>query len=436
MLAEAKAEECERRATEVENKIQQTIKERSDRMRDTLNNKLKESRVRMEEDFKKKEDDLKLQLEQEKRIWQAENAGDKPEAAAHPAPTPIKQDPQENQEQAQQQPQEQQQPATAPAVASTTAAGSAPDLSQLDDASIRQFLSSNATVKSIIAANIKKKLESENARMKTEYESKITSAREQAQLMESKKSTLRINMTENKLRSATAKLGVVETAANETPQKPVVEVWEIAKTTQPAPATPAAAPGTPAKVVQAAKQPATPAAVATPAAQAAQQSPLPATSLPAKPAVSGTPAQAGTNNPFTVPGAANSAAEAPNPFAAKIDPAAGAETQAQPAQPGQQPPKAQQPQQAQGQQAQQVRSGIPMPRGGGRGRGGAYVPPGQRGASGNQEGGAQAGRGGRGGHRGGRGGMNPGATDFQPGTKRPRGDSEVGGGAKRARGAH
>jgi nucleoprotein TPR len=32
--------------------------------------------------------------------------------------------------------------------------------------------------------------------------------------------------------------------------------------------------------------------------------------------------------------------------------------------------------------------------------------------------------------------MNAGAAEFQPGTKRPRGDSEVGGGAKRARGAH
>jgi nucleoprotein TPR len=32
--------------------------------------------------------------------------------------------------------------------------------------------------------------------------------------------------------------------------------------------------------------------------------------------------------------------------------------------------------------------------------------------------------------------MNPSASDFQPGAKRPRGDSEAAAGAKRARGAH
>ncbi|OAQ74244.1 TPR/MLP1/MLP2-like protein [Pochonia chlamydosporia 170] len=418
IAAEAKAAEFEQKANEVENKIQNTIKERSDRMRDTLNNKLKESRGKMEEEFKKKEDDLKLHFEQEKRIWQAENAGEKP--ATQPPATPAEAE-------GQQQPTHAAAPTTPNA-----AAGGIPDLSQLDDASIRQFLSTNATVKSIIGANIKKKLETENARIKSEFEAKITSAREQAQLMESKKSSLRLNMAENKLKSATAKLGVVETAANETPQKPVVEVWEVAKSTQ----APAATPATPAKEAAATKQPTTPAAgAATPAAgtPAAQQSTQ---------ASAGIPAPKAANNPFAVPADATKS-EAPNPFAVKAEAASAQVPQAQQPAPAQQQAQQQAQlaqQQQQGQQGQQpppARSGIPMPRGGGRGRGGAYVPPGQRGASGNQEGGAtgQGGRG-RGGHRGGRGGMNPGATDFQPGAKRPRGDSEVGGGAKRARGAH
>lgn len=417
--AEAKAAEFEQMASETENKINQTIKERSDRMRDTLNNKLKDSRTKMEEEFKKKEADFDIRLKQEKLIWQAENAGAQP-----PATIPAKQEGQE-------------QPAQPAATPSTPqASGQAPDLSQLDDASVRQFLSSNATVKSIIAANIKKKLETENVRIKNEFEAKITSAREQAQLMESKKSTLRINMAENKLRAATAKLGVVETAANETPQKPVVEVWEVAKTAQPAPA---AAPATPAKAAAPAiKPPATPATGgAAPAANATQ---TPAAATPAAgqktaPAVTpGTGADsagaAKSSNPFAVTADATQTAAA-NPFATAEGAAATTETQGQ----GQQ--KATAPQQ-QGQQPAAARSGIPMPRGGGRGRGGAYVPPGHRNASGNQEGaaGTPAGRGGRGGHRGGRGGMNPGASDFQPGTKRPRGDSEVGAGAKRARGAH
>ncbi|KHN95909.1 filament-forming protein [Metarhizium album ARSEF 1941] len=405
--AESKAGELEQKAQEAEDKIQQTIKERSDRMRDALNNKLKESRAKMEEEFKKKEDDLRLYFQQEKLIWQAENAGEKHAASSQPPATPAKTE-------------VQQQPAAAPPTANT-APGVAADLSQLDDASIRQFLSTNTVVKNIIAANIKKKMEAESSRIKSEFEAKITSAREQAQLMESKKSTLRINMAENKLKSAVAKLGVVETAANETPQKPVVEVWELAKSAQPPPAT--AASGTPAK---GAKAPTTPGSgAATPAAApAATQQAAQASTPAAKPAGAALPPKP-SNNPFVVPADAAKSGT-PNPFAVKMEPAAASSER--------------QPQQAaQAQQQAQTRSGIPMPRGGGRGRGGggAYVPPGQRGAGGHQDGGAvgQGGRG-RGGHRGGRGGMNPGAVDFQPGTKRPRGDSEAGGGAKRARGAH
>ncbi|KAM0240119.1 hypothetical protein ACHAP5_008094 [Fusarium lateritium] len=79
--------------------------------------------------------------------------------------------------------------------------------------------------KNIIAANIKKKLEVESSKLKTEmesnleieYESKTFSARDEAQLMESKKSTLRINMAKNKTRAATAKINVVEKAVSETP---------------------------------------------------------------------------------------------------------------------------------------------------------------------------------------------------------------------------
>ncbi|PTB38500.1 hypothetical protein M441DRAFT_112588, partial [Trichoderma asperellum CBS 433.97] len=462
--AEAKAAEYEQKANEVEAKIQQTIKERSDRMKDTLNNKLKESRAKLEEEFKRKDEDLKLRFEQEKLIWQAENPSGSAPAKEAPAG-------------------EQAPPSTSskteePSATAAPATGGPPDLSQLDDSSIRQFLSSNATVKNIIAANIRKKLDAESARIKSEYESKITSAREQAQLMESKKSTLRINMAENKLRTATAKLGVVEVAAKETPQKPVVEVWEVAKSTQAPPPAQAAKPPAPAPAVAPAPAAISPAkrqsvsgnvpasTVAPPTAATAGQpvndgpKPTPAAAAPAQaaaqplteeskapapplaaPAASGIPPPQ-TSNPFAVPAKA-SGSEAPNPFATKTETAANAPL-AQAAQaPSSLPPAPQQaqlpqiPPQPQQQGQMPVRSGIPMPRGGGRGRGGAYVPPSQRAAGGNQEGGqGHAGRGGRGGGRGGRGGMNPNASDFQPGAKRPRGDSEAAAGAKRARGAH
>lgn len=418
--AEAKAADFEQKANEVEAKIQQTIKERSDRMRDALNNKLKESRSKLEAEYKQKDDDLKLKFEQEKQIWLAENAVTKATAPApaseQPPSTPAKSD-----------------PSAVPATPTTTGIL---ELSQLDDAAIRQFLSTNSTVKNIVAANVKKRVEVETAKVKAElettikneaksevkdeYEAKIASAREQAQLMESKKSTLRINMAENKLRAANAKLGVVETAATETPQKPVVEVWEVAKSAQ-APPPPTPAKPTPVRQPSTAGLPATPVAAgqaARPAAVASETKPNAAT----QPAPSGIPPPK-ANNPFAVPANASSA-DAPNPFAVKTETAAAP---AQAGQPGQQ------------QLPQPVRSGIPVSRGGGRGGrgGGAYVPPSQRAASGNQEGGpTHSTRGGRGGGRGGRGSLNPGATDFQPGLKRPRGDSEAGGGAKRARGSH
>jgi nucleoprotein TPR len=421
--AEAKAAQYEEKANEVEAKIQQTIKERSDRMKDALNNKLKESRVKLEEEFQKKEEDMKLRLEQEKQIWKAENAVSTPTAEPKVEAPPAG-------------------PSTPGMLEahSTPATGGPPDLSQLDDNAVRQFLSSNNLVKSIISANIRKKVEAEHTKFNAELETKISAARDQAQMLESKKSTLRINMAENKLRAAAAKLGVVETAAKETPQKPVVEVWEVAKTaTAPPPAPPAAASTPSVPKTTPLKPPASAASIApAPSSPAVSQPATPFTPVPPQQvkalAQTPTPAvpSAAVSNPFAVPADATNA-DAPNPFAQKTEtPAPSAETnqaqaQAQPPQPQQQPGQA------------PVRSGIPMPRGGGRGRGGGnYVPPGNRTASGNHEGSLPqaAGRGGRGGGRGGRGGMNPQVQDFQPGNKRPRGDSEIGQGAKRARGAH
>ncbi|KAK5996455.1 Protein MLP1-like protein [Cladobotryum mycophilum] len=454
--AEAKASEFEQKANEVEAKIQQTIKERSDRMRDTLNNKLKESRSKLEEEYKQKDADLKLRFEQEKLIWKAELG---PPPATPAAEAPATEQPPSTPAKTEQQ-----------SIPSTPATTGQADLSQMDDGSIRQFLASNATVKSIISANLRKKLEMETTKLKSEYEGKISAAREQAQLMESKKSTLRINMAENKLRSANAKLGVVETAATETPQKPVVEVWNVAKSAQAPAPTPAAPKATPARQPSNTGMPSTPAvpfaaAAASPAPNntpkqttapptANDSKPADATQPPA-PSVGGMPAPK-TSNPFAV-SVNTSAPEATNPFAPKSEANQPPEVQtAQPQQSQPQPqPQQQQPQQQQQQQPQQPqqpqqsqqpgqpgqlpgRSSIPMPRGGGRGRGGAYVPPSQRTTGGHQEAGtAHAGRGGRGGARGGRGGMNPSVSDFQPGSKRPRGgDSDAGAGAKRPRGAH
>ena len=415
--AEARASEAEQKADEIEAKINQTVKERSDRMKDTLNNKLKETRTKMEDEFKMKEDNFNLRIEQEKRIWQAENAVSKPEPVEPSTPKPN----------------------AAPATPTT---GPPPNLSQLDDAGIRQFLATNNTVKSIVTANIKKRIDTETAKLKEEMDTKIKAARESGILLESKKSSLKMNVLSNQLRGANAKLGVVETAAKETPQRAVVEVWEVAKATPtpPAPAaaaTPVAAPATPAISTPAPKAtsarqpsitgpPATPitATPATPTAGKPEQA-APAATESAQGPASGIPAPKAVN-PFAVP--ANGDTNGPNPFAPKPESADAAQQAAQPA-----------------------RSGIPTARGGaGRGRGGTYAPPQQRAANTNQaaappnnaqrggRGGGGGGRG-RGGGGGGGGAFNPNAQDFQPGgagNKRPRGDGDMGNGAKRARGGH
>ncbi|KAJ3496669.1 hypothetical protein NLG97_g2487 [Lecanicillium saksenae] len=154
--AETKASECEAKAKELEENINQTIRDRSNRMKDTLNNKLKEARAKMEAEYKKKDEDLQLRFEQEKRIWQAENgkpAGDNASGAEPPA-TPSK--------------------AEAPSVPATPGAnGSVADLSQLDDASIRQFLSTNVTAKNIMTSNIKKRVDTESAKLKSDFESRM-----------------------------------------------------------------------------------------------------------------------------------------------------------------------------------------------------------------------------------------------------------------------
>ncbi|RDA90853.1 hypothetical protein CP533_1542, partial [Ophiocordyceps camponoti-saundersi (nom. inval.)] len=396
VAAEAKVAELEEKVAQVE----QTIKERCDKMRDALNNKLKDSRAKHDEELKQKGEDLRLQFEQEKRIWLAEN-----QSANNSAPRVI----------------------------------TVEDLSQLEDATIRTFLSTNPTVKSIVMSNLqtqlKKRSEAEMAKMKGEIDAKIAAAREQAQLMESKKSSLRLNMAENKLKMAAAKLGVVETAVRETPQKAVSEVWEEVKKTR---VSSGAGPATPAKAAPA--SPTTTPGDATPGQTAASKQPTPGQSTPGQPAtglpatglpphpltglpatglptagqvrpVSGIPVPA-TVNPFASSSEAT-ANDSPNPFEPKNKP----EAEGSPA--GQVP------------QGGPRSSGIPMPRGGGsRGRGGGnYVPPAQRGAQ--ESGPGQAGQAGRG---RGRGGGNAATTDFQPGNKRQRNESEAGRGAKRQRG--
>jgi nucleoprotein TPR len=223
VAAEAKVAEFEAKAQEIESKITTTIKERSDRMKDSLNKKLKESKEAIEKEKAQMQEDFKIKMEQERAIIIAELQA-APRQNGVPA-TPSKVD--------------HNQPPQTPTVA--TPGGNNIDMGNLSDAQTRDLLSTNPTVKAIVANNIKKKVDQEakkireeaEAAVRVEYELKIVNAKEQATTLTEKKSSLKLNIQDRQLKTCQAKLSIVETAAKETPERPVGEVWEIAKDAKP-----------------------------------------------------------------------------------------------------------------------------------------------------------------------------------------------------------
>lgn len=222
--AEAKAREQEERASKIEIDVEATIKTRSDKMKAALNKKLLESRETQKTELRAElEADYKLKLEQEKKIIAAELQSAVPVA---PINTDVK--PAEDN-------------ATAPPPPTPSSQKSAsviPDASSWSDSQVRDFLSTNPTVKSILASNIKKKIDQETEKLKQEQEKIITeklaeaqqkaeNAKAQAVALEAKKSTLKLSMLENRSKLSIAKVDIVQTAAKETPQRPVIEVWEV-----------------------------------------------------------------------------------------------------------------------------------------------------------------------------------------------------------------
>ncbi|KAL8752933.1 MAG: hypothetical protein Q9184_005575 [Pyrenodesmia sp. 2 TL-2023] len=120
------------------------------------------------------------------------------------------------------------------------------------DSEARDFVASNATVKNIIMKNIQQKVgEAKTAltnQMKEEHAKELTArleeaqkratvVREQAVVMEGKKYAVKVNIQENKAKLAQLRLDIVSKAANDTPSRPVVEVWEVAKDAKPASST-------------------------------------------------------------------------------------------------------------------------------------------------------------------------------------------------------
>jgi nucleoprotein TPR len=358
-------------------------------------------------------------------------------------------------------------------------------LPELTDAQARELVAKHDTIRTIVRNNILGGIKRE--REKSQQESQATSGSNQEALagleqksteekeamklahendlkekiasalgLAEKKTAARLSMLDTRFRTASAKLDVVAKAATETPQRPVVEVWEIAKVARPVPVpVPAAKPVAPAPAPQANPAPA-------PVAQPPVAAPAPAQGQAQAPAPTPAPASVAAPAPETNP--ALVAQQVPVETAAPtVAPTQTEEQSPAPANPfgqSQQDDQSQQPSSLPNKPPggnppglmRALQSGLPIARGGRGGRGGGqqfgHVQPDQnqqlqqvQQTQQAQRGAGARGRGGRGGQgRGGNPNLNASARQFIPqGNKRSREDGsdavvEGASGGKRQRG--
>lgn len=121
---------------------------------------------------------------------------------------------------------------------------------QPSEEEVKALLNSNFTAKEVLKRNIinhiKRAKEELTAHLKEEHEkltseriselqTKANTAKEHAVALEGKKTSVQVNMANNKLKIAQFRLDVVQRAVQETPQKAVQEVWVSAKDAKPPP---------------------------------------------------------------------------------------------------------------------------------------------------------------------------------------------------------
>lgn len=133
-----------------------------------------------------------------------------------------------------------------------------PNLAEMTftDEQVKELAQKNVIIQNIIKRNILNRVnqvKEEHEKAMQENTEKAEKDKVKAVNMETMKQKAKLGMAEGSSRAAKAKLDVVESAAKETPQRPVVEVWEIAKNAKAAApvAPPAAAPTTSAQVAAA-----------------------------------------------------------------------------------------------------------------------------------------------------------------------------------------
>lgn len=305
----------------------------------------------------------------------------------------------------------------------------------------KDFETKLATEKQALIIDHQEKLAAQTLEFSQEAERKIKEQIKNAEALAEKRGTVKLNMAQNTARQANAKLDIVRKAAEETPQKPVIEVWNVAKDTkatapvqQPKPA--AAPTATPPTTTTAAA-----ASTAAPSASVPQPESQPTTTETKAPveAPAEVPKQEVDAQPSAESTNTTSAAK-PTQQNAGTGPAAlrqltsglprGASSLR--GRGGAQAAQSAQSNQSGQQQTGAGRGGTGIPRGrGGRGlsRGGGHVQTGIPHPG--------AGRGAAGAQSPSRGNLNPQASQFVPGGKRAREDGEGGEGGnigKRIRG--
>lgn len=222
--AEAKIKEFEDRAKIMEEEMESKLKRRSDTMRSALNKKLAESKKTQKAEL---EAEFKMKFEQEKQNWLAESAAQMQSSDQLNTEKPllIKTNLSET-------------PTTSNALAHNQSTENS--LASISEDEARQLCQNNKTIREIIRGNIMSKVSVEIQKVKDEHAKILADVNQKADLvkaqavsMETKKSALKINMTENRIRVANGKLQIVEQAAQNTPERAVGEVWIEAKNYKP-----------------------------------------------------------------------------------------------------------------------------------------------------------------------------------------------------------
>lgn len=259
-----------------------------------------------------------------------------------------------------------------------------PGLPDLTDQQARDLVQKNETIRTIVRNNIRTKIAmaedkaKEDAQKASKAHEEAVAALKKAQEEETaekvkaavqlsdKKTAARISMLDTRLKQSMAKIEVVSKAADETPQKPVVEVWEIAKSARPpAPAPKPPAGTSPVPVASPAQpSPATPAASTPGPAFTAQQAALPVPEPEASVTQQSEPGEA----------IVEAAPSTPNPFG-QVQPSS--QQQQQPSQQQQQPTSlpSKPPSGTAPGMLRALQSGLPVARGGRGGRGGGQQNP-------------------------------------------------------------